>query len=92
MKYWAGVNLRQATSKTDGDNGFSIGQYDMILLLGISLLKEKELRVGYSLGVVTSGVDAKSPTSHELMVSYVLPVGKDDKKPPLRTPRYRHVN
>lgn len=92
MKYWGGLNLRQATSKTDGDDGFSIGQYDLIILLGVSLLKEKELRVGYSLGIVTSGGSAKAATSHELMLSYVLPVGKDDKKPPLRTPRYRHVN
>ena len=92
MKYWGGLTLRQSTSRRAGDSKGSISNNDLIFLVGMSLLKEKELRVGYSLDIVTGGAKAKSATSHELMLSYVLPVGGDDKKPPLRTPRYRHVN
>lgn len=92
MKYWGGVTLRQSTSKTAGDSRGSVSNNDVVVLIGMSFMKEKQLRVGYSIDIVTGGAKAKSGTSHELMLSYVLPVGGDDKKPPLRTPRYRHVN
>lgn len=91
MKYWAGVTLRQSTAKKAGDSKNTLSNNDVVLLLGASFLKEKELRVGYSLDIVTGGAQAKSGTSHELMVSYVLPVGKDVRKAPKQTPRYRHI-
>jgi type IX secretion system PorP/SprF family membrane protein len=92
MKYWGGLTLRQSTAKKDGDSKHTLSNNDIVFLIGASFLKQKELRVGYSLDVVTGGARAKSGTSHELMVAYVLPVGKDDDKPPLRSPRYRHEN
>ncbi len=92
MKYWAGLTLRQSTAKKAGDSKNTVSNNDVVILIGASFLKQKELRVGYSLDIVTSGVKAKRGTSHEILLSYVLPIGKDDEKPPLRSPRYRHEN
>jgi type IX secretion system PorP/SprF family membrane protein len=92
MKYWGGVTLRQSTARTAGDSKTSVSNNDVVLLVGMSLLKEKELRIGYSIDIVTGGAKAKSATSHEIMLSYVLPIGKDKDRAPLRSPRYRHEN
>lgn len=92
MKYWGGLTLRQSTAKKAGDSKTTLNNNDIVFLIGASFLKQKELQVGYSLDVVTGGAKAKSGTSHELMVSYVLPIGKDNERPPLRSPRYRHDN
>jgi type IX secretion system PorP/SprF family membrane protein len=59
------------------------------LLVGVSLLKDNSLRLGYALDLVTSGVNAKQSTSQELMLRYVLPVTLKGPKPAIRTPRYR---
>jgi type IX secretion system PorP/SprF family membrane protein len=92
MKYWGGLTLRQSTAKKAGDSKNTVSNNDIVILMGISLLKEKELRIGYSIDIVTGGAKAKSATSHEIMVSYVLPIGKDKDRAPLRSPRYRHEN
>ncbi len=61
-----------------------------ILLLGYSLLKDKSLKVGYALDYVIVNQAAKQSTSHELMLSYELPVNPGSGKKVVRTPRYRH--
>ncbi|MCG8473956.1 MAG: type IX secretion system membrane protein PorP/SprF [Cytophagales bacterium] len=59
------------------------------LLVGYSFLKDKSLKFGYSLDYVFFGQNAKAPTSHELMLSYKLPMGTAKNKKIIRTPRFR---
>lgn len=93
-KYWGGLTLRQSFSENnkEGKSGVQLSNDDVVILAGMSLLQDKSLRVGYSFDIVSSGVSAKNPTSHELFLSYVLPIGLPQGNPPLRTPRYRHEN
>ncbi len=72
---WGGLSFRSSESAT--------------LLLGYTLLKDKSLKLGYSLDYVISDQSAKSATSHELMLSYELPVNAGTGKKVVRTPRYR---
>jgi len=72
---WGGLSFRQSEA--------------MILLLGYSFLKDKSLKVGYALDYIVKDQQAKQPTSHELMVSYSLPVDFSSKKI-IRTPRFRY--
>lgn len=73
---WGGISFRQSEAA--------------ILLLGYSLLKDKSLKVGYSMDVIVKDRAAKQPLSHELMVSYELPLVSGVGKKVIRTPRYRH--
>jgi len=61
-----------------------------ILMFGYSLLKDKSLKIGYGLDYVLQDQAAKRPTSHELMLTYELPVNPGSGKKVVRTPRYRH--
>ena len=61
-----------------------------VLLLGYSFLKDKSLKLGYALDYVIKDQNAKAATSHELMISYELPVNPGSGKKVIRTPRYRH--
>ncbi len=61
-----------------------------ILMFGYSLLKDKSLKIGYGLDYVIQDQAAKRPTSHELMLTYELPVNPGSGKKVVRTPRYRH--
>ena len=61
----------------------------MAVLLGLNLLKDNSLRAGYSFDYVIQNRDAKQATSHEIMVSYALPVGVYGEKKIIRTPRFR---
>lgn len=76
-KYWLGGSYRL------NDAG--------IVMAGISLLSNNALKIGYSLDLTTMGVTAKSPTSHEILLTYSLPAPKflAGKKTPVRTPRFR---
>jgi type IX secretion system PorP/SprF family membrane protein len=96
-KIWAGLNARQSFARRDvSKGGKTLSNDDIILYIGINLLKNKHnedaLRVGYAFDFVTSGVIAKKRTSHEIMVSYMIPNPWGGTKPPVRTPRYRHEN
>lgn len=75
-KMWAGFSYRQ--------------QEAMNLLVGSNFLKDKSLRFGYSIDVVIKDREAKENFSHELFVSYQLPVIAPTGKKVVRTPRYRH--
>lgn len=91
--YWVGLTARQSIVEKDiQQGGKKFSNDDLTILIGISTLEQKRLRIGYAFDVVTSGVQAKNPTSHEIMISYLLPVGPEFRDPPLRTPRYRHEN
>lgn len=74
-KMWAGVSFRQSEAAN--------------VLLGYSFLKDKALRLGYAIDVVVKDREAKENFSHELLLSYQLPVYATGKKV-VRTPRYRH--
>jgi type IX secretion system PorP/SprF family membrane protein len=75
-KMWAGVTFRQSEAAN--------------VLLGYSFLKDKTLRLGYSIDVVIKDQQAKENFSHELMLTYQLPVNPGPGKKVVRTPRYRH--
>ena len=71
--------------------GFSFRQSDaMIALIGYSFLKDNSLRLGYSFDYIINAQEAKTPTSHELLLSYTLPVLSGGEKRIIRTPRFRH--
>ena len=75
-KMWAGLTGRQGEA--------------LNVLLGYAFLKDHSLKVGYSIDVVVKDREAKSNFSHELMLSYQLPVNPGTGKKVVRTPRYRH--
>lgn len=74
-KMWAGLSFRQSEAAN--------------VLLGYSFMKDNALRLGYAIDVVVKDQEAKENFSHELMLSYQLPVYATGKKV-VRTPRYRH--
>lgn len=63
---------------------------DVNLMLGYNFLKDKSLSFGYSFGYVVKDQDAKEPTTHEVLLSYQLPVNPGSGKKVVRTPRFRH--
>lgn len=66
------------------------GEESASVLLGYSLLRDNSLRLGYAFDLVVGGLEAKSPTSHEFMLTYDLPqVRKDLERVIQRTPRFR---
>ena len=73
-KYWGGVNYRH--------------QEAVSALVGVALLQDNALRLGYAFDFTTFNKAAKAPTSHEVMVSYRLPEPVVRFRPPVRTPRY----
>jgi type IX secretion system PorP/SprF family membrane protein len=75
-KMWGGLSFRQSEA--------------IMMLLGYSLLKDNSLRMGYAFDFVIKGADAKARTSHEFMLSYVLPAASAGGKKVVRTPRFRH--
>jgi type IX secretion system PorP/SprF family membrane protein len=72
---WGGLSFRSSESVT--------------LLLGYTLLKDKSLKLGYALDYIIQDQSSKEATSHELMLSYELPVNAGSGKKVVRTPRYR---
>ncbi len=73
---WGGVTFRQSE--------------DINVLLGYNFLKDKSLSFGYSFGYVIKDQEAKQPTTHEVLLSYQLPVVSGPSKRVVRTPRFRH--
>lgn len=74
-KFWGGLSFRQGDAAA--------------LLLGVGLLKDNSLKIGYAFDLIVSGTNAKSGTSNELFLSYSVPVALPTPKPIIRTPRYR---
>lgn len=66
------------------------GEESVSLLLGYSLLRDNSLKLGYAFDLVVGGLEAKAPTSHELMLRYVLPdISRQIDRVIQRTPRFR---
>ena len=75
-KMWGGISFRQSEA--------------VIILLGYSLLKDNSLKFGYSFDYIVQNQEAKKPTSHEIMLSYAMPVSPFGGRKIIRTPRFRH--
>lgn len=75
-KIWGGLSYRQ--------------QEAAVVMLGYSFFKENTLKFGYAFDYTVVAQDAKSATSHELMISYRLPAISTSGKKVVRTPRFRH--
>jgi hypothetical protein len=91
-KIWAGVNVRQSVAqREESKGGKTLSNDDLIFYAGVYMLKNRTgvdaLRLGYAFDLVTSGVKAKNRTSHEIMVSYMIP-HLCRLKPKIKTPRY----
>ena len=66
------------------------GEESVSLILGYSLLKDNSLKLGYAFDLVVGGLEAKSPTSHELMLRYTLQeMSREFERVIQRTPRFR---
>jgi type IX secretion system PorP/SprF family membrane protein len=66
------------------------GEESISVILGYSLLRDNSLKLGYAFDLVTGGLEAKSPTSHELMLRYVLSSSsREIERVIQRTPRFR---
>jgi len=75
QKMWLGASFRQSEAA--------------VIMLGYSFLKENALKVGYSFDYIIKDKEAKQPTSHELLVTYLLPVSNEKRKI-IKTPRFNH--
>lgn len=71
--------------------GLSYRQSDAIIaLLGVNVLKDKSLKIGYAVDYVIQAQKAKQYTSHEILLSYNMPAVTGGGKKIVRTPRFRH--
>ncbi len=75
-KFWGGLSYRQSDA--------------IVVLMGVNLLKEKTLKIGYSLDYIIQAQKAKQATSHELLMSYNMSAVTGGGKKVIRTPRFRH--
>ncbi len=73
QKLWAGLNYRWQDA---------IG-----ILVGTNALNNN-IKLGYAFDYIVTGLNAKSTTSHEIMLRYSLSPIKIGKKAIIRTPRY----
>lgn len=73
QKFWGGLAYRQSDAVT--------------ALIGMYPTKDNRMRIGYAFDYVVSGRQGKAPTSHEIFLSYGLPV-KRYNKPTQETPRH----
>ncbi|WP_375446075.1 type IX secretion system membrane protein PorP/SprF [uncultured Fibrella sp.] len=60
------------------------------VMAGTNLLANNALRLGLSYDFTIAGVTAKRPGSYEVLLSYALPAPNTNKKPIIRTPRFRY--
>ncbi len=95
-EYWLGLTFRQSFTDKGADNsGKKYSLDDLVIIAGLGTMKNKDgnwnsLKLSYAFDLVSSGVKAKNPTSHEIMLTYILPSGLTSGRPPLKTPRYEH--
>lgn len=81
-KFWGGLYYRNEESAN--------------ILLGVNLERKNKknkvqhFKIGYSLDYVFIGQEAKQPTSHEIVLSYAIPVPLPKLPAIIRTPRYRY--
>lgn len=88
--YWGGLSFRQSfASKEATIGGSKLNNDDISIIVGGSFLKDKNLghkslSISYAIDLVTTGKNAKQSTSHEIMLSYLIPLEKITHN----TPRY----
>ncbi|MFN8354681.1 MAG: type IX secretion system membrane protein PorP/SprF [Spirosomataceae bacterium] len=75
-KFWVGAGGRL------GDG--------VIGMAGVYLMPNNALRLGAAVDLITNGASAKSPYSHEILLSYAIPAPQITKRTPVRTPRFRY--
>ena len=75
-KFWGGLTYKL--------------QESVALILGMGLLKDNSLQIGYAFDYIVHSQDAKQPTSNEIRLSYALPANPFGGKKVIRTPRFRH--
>lgn len=61
-----------------------------IAMIGLRLTKDNRLHLGYAFDYTLQARNAKEATSHEILLSYRLPVIKFYEPSVIRTPRFRH--
>jgi type IX secretion system PorP/SprF family membrane protein len=74
-KVWFGLSYRSSDA--------------LIALAGIHLLRDNSLKLGYNIDFSVINTTAKSLTSHEIYISYNLGSFLDNRKPIVRSPRFR---
>lgn len=74
--FWLGLAYRTSDAGT--------------FLAGINILPDKSLKIGYNLDLSVINKTAKALTSHEIFLSYNLASFLDNRKPIVRTPRFRY--
>lgn len=74
--FWSGISFRRDDA--------------LIGLIGVSLLSNHSLKVGYAFDISVLGTAAKSGTSHEIYIAYSKKVADLLPKPIIRTPRFRY--
>lgn len=72
---WGGLSYRQ--------------QEALVGMVGYSFFEEKSLKLGYAFDYVVVAQAAKAAASHEVMVTYSLPISSANEKKIIRTPRFR---
>jgi len=87
FKYWLGINTRTSMAYQSVDSRRPSVD-DVNFLVGIGLLSQNALRIGYAFDLVLSGQSAKSQTSHEIMLSYAVSLLNDKRRTPIKDPRY----
>ncbi len=75
-KMWGGISFRQSEAA--------------IFMLGYSLFKDNSLKFGYAFDYIIQNQEAKQATSHEILLSYSMPVSPFGSRKIIRTPRFRH--
>jgi type IX secretion system PorP/SprF family membrane protein len=65
-------------------------QESVTAMAAINLLERNALRFGLSYDITTFGLAGKRPSSIDVMLSYALPAPSTNKKPIIRTPRFRY--
>ncbi|MDX2188530.1 MAG: type IX secretion system membrane protein PorP/SprF [Bacteroidota bacterium] len=75
-RFWGGLSYRHLDA--------------LVALVGVGLLKDHSLRLGYAFDLTILGNSSKAFTSHEIMLSYIKPVAELLPRPIIRTPRFRY--
>ncbi|MBB5287511.1 type IX secretion system PorP/SprF family membrane protein [Rhabdobacter roseus] len=75
QRYWMGATYRH--------------QEAAIVMAGIHLMADQSLRLAGAYDIIVGGTSVKSPSSYEILLTYVLPAPKLGKKTIVRTPRFR---
>jgi type IX secretion system PorP/SprF family membrane protein len=76
QKYWGGLSFRQGES--------------ISALIGLSFMKDNQMRIGYAFDYIIKAQPVKRPTSNEILLSYTLPPPIPSTKSVTRTPRFRY--